>query len=133
MGNAAVPGGTCPLRRIATQCPRYRIVDLHVQLGVVFNRLATLLIDAFGPVQIVDVLSRLDELSVRAIERIKEAVTAEMADDLAILAADGRIVEHVDANLVIVPGIVRRVLEMPRQFTRVDVKGYCRVGIKVVA
>ena len=81
--DAAVPGRAGPLLRIATQRPRHRIVDLHVQLRIVFDRLAGLRIDALGPVQIVDVLRALDELSVGAIERIEEAVAAEMADDLA--------------------------------------------------
>src|SRR5439155_10092108 len=122
-----------PLRAVATQRARYRIVDLHVELRIVFERLAGLRIDALGPVQIIDVLSSLDELSVRAIQRIEEPVAAEMADDLASLATDGRVVEHVDADLVIVPRIVRCVLEMPGQFAGVDVEGHSRVGVEVVA
>src|SRR5207245_4316056 len=56
-----------------------------------------------------------------------------MADDLVGLAVDGRVVEHVDADLVVVPRIVWRVLEMPRQLAGVDVEGHSRVGVEVVA
>src|SRR5262249_49489602 len=116
MGDATVPGRTRPLLRVATQRTRYRIVDLHVQLRIVLGRFAGFRIESFGPIQIVAVLSTPDELSVRAIQGIEEAVAAEMADDLAHLTADDRVVEHVDTDLVVVPGIVRSVLEMPGQF-----------------
>ena len=87
--------------------PRYRIVDLHIQLRIVFDGLSGLRIEALGPVQVIDVLRAFDELSVRAIQRVEEAVAAEMADHLAGLAVDDRVVEHVDADLVVVPRIVR--------------------------
>ena len=124
VGDAAVPGRAGPLLRVATQRPRHRIVHLHIQLRIVFDRLAGLRIEALGPVQVVDVLRALDELSVRAVQRVEEAVAAEMADDLAGLAVDDRVVEHVDADLVVVPRIVGRVLEMPRQFAGVDIEGH---------
>ena len=86
-----------------------------------------------GPVQIVDVLLGLDELAVGAIERVEEAVAPEVADDLALLAVDRRVVEHVDADLVEVPRVVRRVLEVPGELAGVDVERDDGVGVEVVA
>src|SRR5580704_19489771 len=106
MRDAAVPGRAGSLLRIATQRTSCRIINLHIQLGIVVGWLAGLRIDALGPVQIVDVLSALEEPSVRAIQRVEEAVAAEVADYLAGLAVDNRVVEHVDTDLVVVPGIV---------------------------
>src|SRR5207244_10988614 len=93
---SAVPGRAGPLLGIATQSPRCRIVDVHIQLGIVFDRLAALGIESLRPVQVIDVLSTLDELSGYAIQRIEKPVTAEMADDFAGLAANGEVVEHVE-------------------------------------
>ena len=58
VGDAAVPGRAGPLLRVAAQRPRSGIVDLHIQLRIVFERHAGLGIEALGPVQIVDVLAR---------------------------------------------------------------------------
>src|SRR5205814_4570968 len=62
---------------IAAQRARRGIVELHVELRVVFERLARFRIDALGPVQIVHVLRRLDEPAVGAIERVEESVARE--------------------------------------------------------
>src|SRR5206468_1065046 len=132
VGDAAVPGRASPLFGIAAQRPRYWIVDLHVQLRIVFDRFAALRIETLGPVQIVDVLSALDELSVRSIQGIEEPVAAEVSNDLAELAPDHRVIEHMHSNLVVVPRIVRSVLKMPGQFAGIDVEGYGRIRIEVV-
>src|SRR5262245_41823829 len=55
-----------------------------------------------------------------------------MADDLTILTADDGVVEHMNADFIVVPRIVGRVLEMPNQFACVYVECDRRVGIKVV-
>mgnify|MGYP003694452209 CR=1 FL=1 len=81
--DAAVPGRAGALHAVAAQRARFGDVLLHVELRIVFERLAGLGIDALGPVQIVDVLSALDEAAVGAIERVEEPVASEMADDLA--------------------------------------------------
>src|SRR5439155_26599719 len=60
-------------------------------------------------------------------------VPREMADDLAAAAADGLVIEHVDADFVEVPGIVRGVLEVPRELAAVDVQRDDRVGVEIVA
>ncbi len=65
--------------------------------------------------------------------RVVEAVAAEVPDDLAVHLVDHRVVQHVHADLVVVPRIVRRVLEVPRELAGVDVQGDDRVGIEVVA
>ena len=133
MRDAAVPCRAGALGGIAAQRARRGIVELHVELRVVFERLARFRIDALGPVQIVHVLRRLDEPAVGAIERVEESVAREMADDLARLAVDGKVVEHVHADLVVVPRIVRRVLEIPGQLARVDVQRDDGVRVQVVA
>src|SRR5258705_1869337 len=55
-----------------------------------------------------------------------------MADDLAAAAVEGRVVQHVDADFVEVPGIVRRVLKVPRQLAGIDVQRDHGVGVEVV-
>src|SRR5205085_8309635 len=57
----------------------------------------------------------------------------EMADDLAAATADGLVIKHVDADFVEVPGVVRRVLEVPGELAGVDVQRDDRVGVEVVA
>ena len=133
MRDAAVPGRAGPLHAVAAQRARLRDVVLHVELGIVFDRLAGLGIEPLGPVQIVHVLAALDEAAVGAIERVEEAVAPEMADDLAGLAVDRGVVEHVDADLVVVPRVVRRVLEIPGELAGVDVERDRRVGVEIVA
>src|SRR2546428_2563820 len=127
--DAAVPGRAGALLSVAAQRPRDRVVDLHVDLGIVIERPAGLGIDPLGPVEIVHVLVGLDEFAVGAVERVVEAVAPEMGDDLALLAGDRRVVEHVDADLVVSPGVVRRVLKMPGGLPGIYVERHCRVGI----
>src|SRR2546428_10490842 len=55
-----------------------------------------------------------------------------MAADFALLAVDGRVVEHVNADFVVVPRGVRRVLEMPGGLAGIDVERHRRVGVEVV-
>ena len=133
MRDAAVPGRTGPLGRVAAQRPRGRIVDLHVEPRIVVERFARLRIEPLGPVQIVDVLAADEEFTAGAIQRVEEPVAREMADDLAAPAVERRVVQHVHADFVVVPGIVRRVLEVPRQLAGVDVQGDDGVGVEVVA
>src|SRR5215510_10623767 len=88
VGDAAVPGRAGALHAVAAQRTRLGDVLLNVELGIVFDRLAGFRIDALRPVQVVHVLAALDEAAVAAVERVEEAVAAEMGDDLAILAVD---------------------------------------------
>src|SRR6516225_2091357 len=133
MRDAAVPGRTGSLRPVAAQRPGFGIVDLHVELRIVFERHAGFCIETLRPVQIVDVLHASDEFAARAIERVIETIAGEMPDDLAAAAADRRVVQHVDADLVVVPRVIRRVLEVPRQLAVFDVQRNDRVRIEIVA
>ena len=81
---------------------RDRIVGLHIELRIVFDGLAGLRIDAFRPVQIVDVLGCFDKFPGRTIQRIEESITAKMTHDFPSLASDNGVVEHMDADLVVV-------------------------------
>src|SRR5262249_48321182 len=133
--HAAMPGRAGPLHHIGigTQLARRRQILLHIELRIVLERHAGLGIETLGPVQLVGVLSTLDEAAIAAIDRIEEAVAGEMADDLALLAIDYLIIEHVDADLVVIPRVVRRVLEVPDQLAGVDVERNDRVGVEIVA
>ena len=122
MRDAAVPGRTCPLVRIATQGARLGDIFLHFKARVVFHGLAGLGVQALRPVQVVDVFGPLDEAAVEPVQRIKETVAAKVADHLAVLALDHGVVDHMDPDLVIIPGIVRRILEVPFQLTGFDVQ-----------
>src|SRR5215475_6542182 len=133
MGDAAMPGRACPLLRIPAQCARRRIISLDVELRIVFDGFARLRIEARRTVQIIDVLSSFDELAGRTIKRIEETIPPEMTDNLTHLAADERVIQHVDANFVIIPGVVRSVLKVPGQLSRIDVQSNDGVGIQVVA
>src|SRR5207245_7913044 len=96
----------------------------HVQLRIEFVRIAPRGIETLDLVQIIDVLTTFYELSVRTIQRIEEPVAAEMSDDLAVLTADDCVIEHVNADLVVIPRIIRRVLKMPCEFSGIDVDGH---------
>ena len=133
MRDAAVPGRAGSLEAVAAQRPRRGVVDLNVEFGIVVERLAGPGIEPLGPVQIVDVLASSEEFAVGAINRVVKPVAREMADDLAASAVDRRVVQHVDADFIEVPGIVRRVLEVPRQLAGLDVHRHNRVGVQVVA
>ncbi len=103
MRDAAVPCRARALHTVAAQRARFLVVLLDVERLAVFDGLARLLIDAVRPVQIVHVLLGVDELAVRPVERVVEAVAREMAHYLAHLAADVDVVEHLDADLVPIP------------------------------
>src|SRR6202030_905001 len=66
-------------------------------------------------------------------ERVVESVAAEMTDCLAGLTVDGDVVEQVDADLVVIPSIVGRVLEVPDELAGIDVERDRRIGVEVVA
>src|SRR5205823_3213164 len=89
------------------------LVDLEILFRIVLDRLAGLGIDAVRPVDLLGVLLRRDELPVVAVQRVEEAVTAEMRDNLAILAAHFRINQLIDAHLVIIEEVAGCVLEIP--------------------
>ena len=133
MSDATVPRRTCSLRAVPAQRPGFGIVDLHVKLRVVLERHAGLGIEPLGPVQIVDVLAALDEFASGPIQRIEKPVASEMADDLSALAINRGVVQHVDAHFVVVPRVVRRVLEVPSQLAGVDIQRHRRVGVEIVA
>src|SRR6267378_595890 len=131
--NAAVPRGACAFHRIAAQRARLWHVALHIERGVIFERLAGLGVEALGPVQVVDVLAAAHEAAVVAVERIVEAVATEMAEHLAHLAVDVGVIQQVDADLVIVPRIVGQILVVPDQLAGIDIERDHGVGIEVVA
>ncbi len=74
-----------------------------------------------------------EEFAAGPIQRVVEPVARVMADDLAAAAVERRVVQHVHADFVVVPGIVRRVLEIPGQLAGVDVQRHHGVGVEVVA
>src|SRR5262249_60940305 len=85
------------------------------------------------PLQLVHILAAFDEAAFVAIERIKESVAAEMADRLAALAIDRDVVKEVDADLIIVPRVVRQILVVPDELAGVDIKSHRGVGAEIVA
>src|SRR5262249_30959331 len=77
------------------------------------DRLPSLWIDPLGPGDLLLILVGADELAVAAIERVVVAVAREVRDNLAGLAVDGGLIEHLRARRVEVPMLVRRLLEIP--------------------
>src|SRR5262249_5223174 len=133
MRDAAVPGRAGAPHRITAQRPRRRDVSLDRKGRVVFKRLAGLGIEALGPVQLIGVLAALDEAAVETVERVEETVAREMAARLAGLAVDCRVIEHMHADFVPVPGVVRQILEIPDKLAGIDVQGDYRIRVEVVA
>src|SRR5262249_52632407 len=104
VGGAAMPCRTRAFLGIAGKSERRGVVDLDIELRIVFDWLAGLRIEALRPVQVVDVLGALDEFSCRTIERIEEAVASKMTDDFPCLSTDDRVIQHVDTDLIVIPG-----------------------------
>ncbi len=71
--------------------------------------------------------------AVGAVDRIEEAVAREVAHDLARPSVNRRVVEHEHAGLVVVPRVVRRVLEVPLHLAGGHVQRDDGVGVEVVA
>src|SRR5438105_9897961 len=87
------------------------LLDLH--------RAAGLHVDLLGPVG-GHVLGGAQQRAVGTVEHIGEAVAIEVHQDLARLAVDGRIFEHVLVDAVVVPLVERRHLVRPHHFAGVD-------------
>src|SRR5580704_10599095 len=132
MRHTAMPGRASSLHAVAAQCSRFRYVALHIELRIVFDRLAGLGIETPGPVEIIHVLPALDEAAIGAIERVEEAIAPEMSYDLAALAVDRGVVEQMNAVLVGVPRVVRRVLVMPDELAGLDIDRHRRIRIEIV-
>src|SRR4029077_10368294 len=62
------------------------LVGLQVLLGIVFDGLAGLGINAVRPVELLGILLRRHELPIGTVQPIEEAIAAKMGDDLAVLA-----------------------------------------------
>ena len=82
-------------------------VELDVTARIVVDRFAGLRVDTLSPGHILDVLGRLEELAVQAVETVGEAVAAGMGDDLAVFAVDLGINQNMGASLIVIAIIVR--------------------------
>src|SRR6266446_3908491 len=69
-------------REIADTC-----IGLDVLAGIVVERLAGLLVDALGPVDL-RIGLRQDRLTIEAVEGVEEAVAGRVGDELARLPGD---------------------------------------------
>ena len=78
-------------------------------------------------------MRRADERAVGAVESVVEAIATEVAKNLARLAVDRDVVEHLRADFVVIELIVWRVLEIPDDLAGVGVDGQGRVRVKIVA
>src|SRR5262245_57813312 len=112
--SAAGDGRADLARRLVREYLGAEGVGLHILARIVVDRFTGLRIDAFGPVYDLDVLRRLQELAVEAIEHVVEAVAAGMRNDLAVLAVDLGVDQDVSAGLVVVHVVVRRILVPPQ-------------------
>src|SRR5262245_35684500 len=131
--SAAGDGRADLARRLVREYLGAEGVGLHILARIVVDRFTGLRIDAFGPVYDLDVLRRLQELAVEAIEHVVEAVAAGMREQLAVLAVDLGVDEDVSAGLVVVHVVVRRVLVPPRDLAVRRVEGDRAIGEEIVA
>jgi hypothetical protein len=90
-----------------------RRIDLHIDIGIVIERLAGLRVEAGCPVQCVDILLAGNKGAIGAVKHIEEAIARGMHDELAILAVDLGVDDRVLGDFVEVVRIVRSVLEPP--------------------
>ncbi len=119
-------------RRARDQVADARI-GLDVLAWVIVERLAGLLIEALGPIDVVHIGLGDDDLAVVAVHRIEEAVAGRMGDELARLAVDRAVDENVGPDLVEVPGIAGRVLEVPVHLAGIGIPRDRAVGEEVIA
>src|SRR5262249_61536809 len=96
-------------------------VELDRRVGIVVDRLAGLRVDALRPGDLLLVLISAQELTAVAVERVVIAIAREVGDDLAILAIDVVVVEHLWGRRVEDPVLVRRLLEVPGDLAGVGV------------
>src|SRR6266852_8396152 len=112
------------------------IADTRIGLGVfawvVVERLAGLLVEALGPVDL-RIGLRQDRLTVEAVEGVEEAVAGRVGDELARLPGDVAVDQDVGADLVVVPHVAGCELDIPVHVAGVGLVGYGAVGIEVVA
>ena len=109
-----------------------RRIDLDVLGRIVVDRLAGLLVDALGPVDVHVGLGH-DHRAVRPLHRVEEAVARGMRHQLARLARDLAVDEDVRADLVEIPHVAGRVLEVPVHLAGVGIVRDRAVGEEVVA
>src|SRR5271169_27512 len=100
---------------------------------IVLDGLAGLRIDAFGPIQVFDVLSSADEGAISAVQRVIKSVAGEMAQHLAWLTVDRDVVQHLRADFVIIVLVVRCVLKIPDDLAGIGVDRERRIGVQIVA
>src|SRR5260370_1021462 len=107
-------------------------IGLDVLAGIVVERLAGLLVDALGPVDL-RIGLRQDRLTVEAVEGVEEAVAGRVGDELARLPGDVAVDQDVGADLVVVPHVTGRELEIPVHVAGVGIVGDGAVGVEIVA
>ena len=95
-------------------------------------RLAGLLVDALGPVDLHVGLGE-HHRAIGTLHRVDEAVARRMRDQLARLAADLSVDQDVGADLVVIEHVARRELEIPVHVAGVGIPRDHAVGIEVVA
>ena len=114
VGDAAVPSRAGALRAVAAQRARRRNVFLDVELRDRIRPACRSWDRApWSSSARSRIGSPLMKLPLVRSSVVVEAVAAEMANDFAHHAVDRDVVEHVDAVLVVVPRLVRDVLEVP--------------------
>src|SRR6266478_5191589 len=108
-------------------------IDLDVAAGVVLDRPSHLWIEPFGPSEFFDGLHTLEELAVKTVEHVTEAVAGRVCNDFAVLAVDLGIDQDMAADLIVIVVVIWRVLEVPGDLAVRRVEGDRAVGVEVVA
>src|SRR5256714_1902401 len=109
------------------------VEGLHVLGRIVVDRLAGFRVDALGPGHLGRILHGVEELAVRAIERVVEAVAIGVDEELAILAVNPAVDDDLRARRIVVAVVVLGVLEVPLHLAGLGIEGDRRVGEQVVA
>ena len=107
-------------------------IDLQILVGIIVEGLARLLVDALGPVDVLEVGLGNQRLTGGALIGVEEAVARRMGDERALLPVHRRIEHDVGADFVIVPHVAGGELEVPVHLAVFRIIGDGAVGVEVV-
>src|SRR5260370_24604090 len=100
---------------------------------MVVEWLAGLLMDSLGPVDLVHVRLGADHCAVHPLHGVEETVAGRVRNQLAWLTSDIAVDHDVGADLVVIPHVAGRKLEIPIHFASVAVPGHGAVGEEVIS
>src|SRR5207249_4111229 len=103
----------------------------HAQLGFVAADQVTFLIHALDPVDVFDYWPSRDEFSGHAVDDERVAALIHVEKQLSRLAFHGQIEQNAFVGRVPVPNIVRNLLVMPFQLSRIRIQRHNTIRVEI--